>query len=813
MTGHHLFFTNNELLDQENKIMSKYILSEDRDDAFEHKYKEKISHFLEKYPIVNLKYPEPAKLLLFNYWYILLLYRKHDTWGESTFNPYFTASIRIVEFVIYICHIQNKSMIDIFLNIPHNTVIFIHFGNLLNKIDAKRFSIAHHKKHNEVSLSEKESYRSKVVLQPKGDNNNESDFSFYFKLRHEQVIKIYDQQESQVDHSGSNPNRGRWKRVPFMEKEEYLELLLPFDTKDRGKENNIEFESRKKKIAPLALEDFSLIFGESDEEKSPNIKKINFSSPYKRYLINKAIGQTITKRNLSLKSQYNIPDIEILSSLLNIMMKEGSLALNLIFLTVVFGIKTEKLIYIISEFDTHVRLNKRDSKLKIDSPERARVFAAYDIDDDIAKNADKKDIEVYLPQIIVRVWEETRRLLSEKYNHAMRNILGVQNTTLELSEILDREITISLKYQKVIELFEDNTIEKEALLKLPPKLTEKIESENRAFLKKHVGNFSKNITLKYRTLPLLFLHLFKTRKKESDIHLLFSGVMDKNDEARVCYASVPPRLLHYEDWQIELISLLGLNTILYKKYGIQSKRSSKVAIRTDQWFGSRLYIKGSYFKKFLTDLLSLRFEDEIDQINVKMILLKYMLSCLMGARDFTASLSMAQYSKREQLLFIQEKGKNLFSSKRIIPLTSNGVSLVDKFLDIKREYKLESFYPCFIEIDNFNHKTEKVMNRSSIVEWLKYKITEDNQDTIENILRFVEYIPLNFGRHIFTSYTIKSSALESQYIDAFLNHYKMGKEDQGVYSHFNNQEYFIQIRKVLQEIECIYIPNSWWKLW
>jgi len=109
--------------------------------------------------------------------------------------------------------------------------------------------------------------------------------------------------------------------------------------------------------------------------------------------------------------------------------------------------------------------------------------------------------------------------------------------------------------------------------------------------------------------------------------------------------------------------------------------------------------------------------------------------------------------------------------------------------------------------------TERVMNRSNIVEWLKDKTTEDNKDIITNILRFVEYTPLNFGRHIFTSYSIQSSILKSQYVDAFLNHYKMGKEDQGIYSHFNNQEYFRQIRKVLQDIERIYIPSIWQKLW
>jgi len=813
---HHQFFTKNKLLKDEIESIATHIQSEDIDDVLEHKYKEKVSLFLEQYPIDEAEETKSIKLLLFNYWYIILLYRKHHTWGESTFKPYFTASIRIVEFMIYICHTQNKNLMDIFVGIPYNTVLFTHFGKILDKIDMKRFSITrHNKKHNEVSLSQIDSYRSKIVLQPKGEDNNESDFSFYFKLKHELVIKIYDQQESQMNHSGSNPNRGHWKRTPFIDKEEYLEQLLPFDVKDRGKENTIEFETRKTKLSSFDLKDASLIFGESDEDKSPDIKKINFSSPYKRYLINKAIGQSITKQNLSLKSKYNIPGVEILFSLFNLMLKEDSLTSNLIFLTVIFGIRTEKLIFAISEFDSHIKLNKRDSKLKFDSLGKGKVFAAYEIDDDIAKNTNKKEVEVYLPQIIVRVWEETRRLISEKYNHMLKNVIdyGTEESASILTEILDKDVVISQKHQKVIEALKSFNIEEEKFLNLPPQMVIEIESESREFLKKHVDSFYKNITLKYQTLPLLFLHLFKTRKQESDIHLLFSGVMGKNDEARVCYASVPPRLLHYESWQLELIELLGLDVTMYEKYGIKTQRNSTPFVQTDHWVGSRLYIKGTYFQKFLLDLLSLRFENKIDQINARMIFLKYILSCLIGARDFTSSLSMEQFSKREKLLFIQEKGKNLFSSKRIIPLSLSGILLVEKFLQIRQEYDFKSFYPCFIEIDSCNNKNEAVMNRKKIVEWLKNKTTEDNEDIMINILRFAEHTPLNFGRHIFTSYATQSSMLKSQYIDAFLNHYKMGTEDQGGYSHFDNQEYFQQIRNVMHDIERIYIPKVWEKLW
>jgi hypothetical protein len=49
--------------------------------------------------------------------------------------------------------------------------------------------------------------------------------------------------------------------------------------------------------------------------------------------------------------------------------------------------------------------------------------------------------------------------------------------------------------------------------------------------------------------------------------------------------------------------------------------------------------------------------------------------------------------------------------------------------------------------------------------------------------------------------------LNAEYLDAFLNHFKMGTEDQGIYSNFNNQDYQKQIIKKIEIIEENYLPK------
>lgn len=74
------------------------------------------------------------------------------------------------------------------------------------------------------------------------------------------------------------------------------------------------------------------------------------------------------------------------------------------------------------------------------------------------------------------------------------------------------------------------------------------------------------------------------------------------------------------------------------------------------------------------------------------------------------------------------------------------------------------------------------------------------------ICKRLSNIKLNFGRHVVTSF-LSSTNIDKKYVDSFLNHFKMGTEDQGIYSNFNNQDYINTIMAKIDEIETNYMPS------
>ena len=718
-----------------------------------------------------------------------------------------------MEFLIFASHREDDKLSSVFFSMNELKLLYLHFQEIEKEVTEKTFMIAEDK-HNEIIVMGINEYKSALTTQPRGEKS-QSYFSFYFKLGHDQVNKIYHMLESKNIIDGRNPHGGNWKRTPFISKESYFSNLLPDVEGENGKENSLEFKNRKNKITAFELLESDLL----QEENNPftALNKINTESAYKRFLVNKAIGQSIARNNLSLKARYNIPDIEILVSLFRDMIKETSLSANFILLTTIFGIRSEKLIYAVAGVDTHIKYDKKNGRLRINAIADGKIFSAHNLPEESTKKIYVIDADIYLSEFVIRIWEETRRMLSEKYAMLLQKVIYDiffdDPFYDKFLEIIEQDWHVDRKHNEVIKILSLKDVQdenKNRIVNLPFELANTIEEENKQYFKKYVANNAKNIIFNFQTLSTLFLYLFKTRHSESDIYLLFSGILDKNDESRICYAAVPARLHRYEKWQKELLSLLDFDTVIQKKYGLSNTVDD--ILMGEEWIGSKLYVKDYFFKRFLLHVLSLQFEDPIDTLNSKMIFLKYALSCVMAARNFKASISMQAFSKREKTVFIQEKGKNIFSSKRIIPLTDRGVELVEQFLLCKEQYRLKSHYPVFLEKDSEGIYVEKDMSKTSITEWVENKTVEENRGLMQHILQFVSYTPLNFGRHIFTTYAIQSSEVESKHIDAFLNHYKMGTEDQGGFSNFHNQKYFNAIRTVMRNIESLYIPE-WKNIW
>jgi len=182
---------------------------------------------------------------------------------------------------------------------------------------------------------------------------------------------------------------------------------------------------------------------------------------------------------------------------------------------------------------------------------------------------------------------------------------------------------------------------------------------------------------------------------------------------------------------------------------------------------------------------------------------------LLATRRYNFSCDLQQFSKRKKLLFIHEKAKNTYSSKRIIPVNELGSLYIEKFYRLKDEYHLYAFSPVIVDDDG----NEKPMNQENLMEWLQINKNEIvNQWSIQKyeiIENFVSKVVRDFGRHIFASEAHNSKAIDQDYVDALLNHFYRGTQDQGMYSSFDNQKYFKQVRELMQGVEKKYIP--FWK--
>jgi hypothetical protein len=185
-----------------------------------------------------------------------------------------------------------------------------------------------------------------------------------------------------------------------------------------------------------------------------------------------------------------------------------------------------------------------------------------------------------------------------------------------------------------------------------------------------------------------------------------------------------------------------------------------------------------------------------------MIFIRYSLSLLIATRDYTTSCNLAEYSKKFKILTIQEKAKNVYHSKRLIPLTDRAIRIIDNFYLLKEEFKITSFVPCLVTVEG----KEEILNEKNILKFFDSLDQELYKDTIYFLKSGIKNIKLNFGRHVTTSF-LSSTDLNAEYLDAFLNHFKMGTEDQGIYSNFNNQDYQKQIIKKIEIIEENYLPK------
>ena len=805
--SHNKYFLENFIDDEIIENIRSEILNFSLQDDSSIKYIKNINKFLQKNNIVleDLIKNDLSHTIVYEYWQnILNIYKhmqSHTNWSKDTLNNYVISSTRIQEFLIFLFKISNNDLIDIFINNFNDLrdSYYFYMQTLKEKINEENFSIKKVKKTNTILLDNQSySYYSSLKIQPFKDDKITL-FDHFFKLSDHYVEEIFSLSASNNIIDGRNPSGQFGKRIPFeiIDDVTVEKLYVGEIEKNTSVETQKEYKQKYRKIqspfynknaADLVNNDFFQI-----------VKNNDISSKFKRFKISKAISNSITKRNLDLRSNYNFPELEVIK---NIFVKENQneniyfRALLLSFLT---GFELKKLVHILLRTDTQITYQITKSVLKIKV--NKKIFASDILDTLYAEDIKRQECEIHLTEEIIRLWQNTQRDIEKYYSDRysdgkyLSKIIEKSQQELEDDDLRYFLNNKTSTFQEIITELKNNLsqdkIKKIESLNIIDEILDDFYIDIDQYLKVVVNNYPKRIKLSLSTISKLSLYYYRQTYNRSELYLLYTRSITTNDEARLCYCATRDRLYDVELWITEL----------YKKIFDSSTRDVDI-FQSKNWVGSPYYIKNGYFKQFIFEITKIKSKNDIDIFNLNMILIRYTLSLLLATRDFRNSCNLIDYSKSFQLLTIQEKSKNIYQSKRLIPLTNRANKIIQNFYILKEKYNISSYSPILLTNDG----QEKDINKKNIKVFLSSLDTEIYQESILFIENFISNIKLNFGRHVVTSF-LSSTNIDKKYVDAFLNHFKMGTEDQGIYSNFNNQDYINTIMAKIDEIETNYMPS------
>ena len=805
--SHNKYFLENFIDDEIIENIRSEILNFSLQDDSSIKYIKNINKFLQKNNIVleDLIKNDLSHTIVYEYWQnILNIYKhmqSHTNWSKDTLNNYVISSTRIQEFLIFLFKISNNDLLDIFINNFNylQDSYYFYMQTLKEKINEEYFSIKKVKKTNTILLdNQSNSYYSSLNIQPFKDDKITL-FDHFFKLSDHYVEEVFSLSASNNIIDGRNPSGQFGKRIPFLIVDDITVEKLYYGKieKNTSDETQKEYNQRYRKTqSPFYNKNAADLV---NNEFFELVKNNDISSKYKRFKISKAISNSITKRNLDLQSNYNFPELKVIK---NIFVKENrnqNIYFRVLLLSFLTGFEIKKLLHILLKIDTQVtyQITKSILKIKINK----KVFASDILDTLYAEDIKRQECEIHLTEEIIRLWQNTQRDIEKYYSDRysdgkyLSKIIEKSQQELEDDDLRYFLNNKTSTFQEIITELKNNLpqdkIKKIELLNIIDEISDDFYIDIDQYLKSVVNTYPKRIKLSLSAISKLSLHYYRQTSNRSELYLLYTRSITTNDEARLCYCATRDRLYDVELWITEL----------FKKIFDSSTRDVDI-FQSKNWVGSPYYIKNGYFKQFIFEITKIKSKNDIATFNLNMILIRYTLSLLLATRDFRNSCNLIDYSKSFQLLTIQEKSKNIYQSKRLIPLTNRANKIIENFYILKKKYNISSSSPVLLT----NDAQEMDINKKNIKVFLTSLDTEIDQESIIFIENFISNVKLNFGRHVVTSF-LSSTNIDKKYLDAFLNHFKMGTEDQGVYSNFDNQDYINTIIAKIEQIQKSYMPS------
>lgn len=782
-------------------------------------YYEGLNEFYQKEGIEIVRFHTEIAYNYFKVLYNFLKYLKLKHWSPTYFSEYRIFAIRVMEIALKLQK-YNIEARNIFFQ--KKSIEF--YPNLL-----KIYKINFEEKNSTTTItSDAEIFKNTFIISSEGfgiiygDNQiakfistvsspgfkeEKPSLKEYLKLSYDGVYHVYKHIASSNNKTGGGGGLGvilipldpfpksinRDGKIIWLEEE-----LNNNDKKKRLKDNDevIEAVARSNKCiisskSSQKLDDIedrideynNLIDIETSEYKIQSLKKDN--SVYKNIKLNKSIGHLSAKSNLQLQSQHNIPRLNILHNFLTTVEDNKSFNYGILIATILLGIEPRQLFAIVMGKSNDFSLVKKKYI-------RVKLTTAYAITtSDVLFYNTKKYVEFELPLFL-------RELLSLFENEIFQRLKSFikEKKTLYGNDVINK-FDSSKNIKDIIEFLEEQYSLEEDKTILNGFLDYEIK-EFKRYLHKERKKYKKNIKITVSHLHLYSFHFYKMFHKESEVSHLFLKNKTSNIHTQITYVATSTKMLNMALWVKELA----------QKLKVGDNVPCSIAIDTD-YSGSNKLVSIEEYKRFLSIIGKIKLKSDKANVTLQMIYLRYVFALLLGTRKYYFSVNLKEYSRRNNLLLIHEKAKDIYTSKRIIPITALGEKYINKFFELRDKYKLQSFSPVIVDDNGY----EKQLNQENIRTWMQ----EHNDDIVQQLSpgdynsynNFLNRVVRDFGRHIFASEAHKINKTNQAYIDAFMNHFKRGTQDQGMYSSFDNQEYIRQIRLMMEIIEKKYIP--FWK--
>jgi hypothetical protein len=653
-----------------------------------------------------------------------------------------------------------------------------------------------------VFITEAYHYISKSPVSRKGKGTKKS-LAFFLKLNYQRVNDLYFGRHKDRSKDGGGGTAPELESLdPYPKKVDFERKIIKkteineqtgYDSNGEPLDNDELSESVSKSDKRILDEKGDVVSHKyvqqeynkyiHDSEHQIRLDKKAYKNNFKKNKIATAIAHLQTKENLNLPSKYSISNINLLKRFLASIDKKECMQYRLMISSILLGIEPRYVLTVLMGVFRDMRIVNREY-LRIDLTTAYAVMRESSI-----YKPRKKDVEVLIPATLLNLLRDLEKdlfkalstFILEKhilYGEEVKQDFATCKTSKHLQEFMQKHLD-PLKAKEI------NT----AFLDEQNKLLAK-------YLEKNRKKFNKRVVVTVRYLHLYSFHYFSNIHRESNINLLFLKNKTANIHTMLTYVASTRQLVNLTNWIKELTALLGIDCAgQLQNYKIENIKS-----------GSNKYIEPKDTKTVFSILSKIEMKNSNARLTVKMLYIRYVFSILFATRKYHFSASVKEYSKRKKILMIHEKAKDVYQSKRVIPVTALGSLYIQYFEQIRIENNIEERAPVVVDDDG------KIdwMSNENITKWVNdhsEEIKEQLQD--DEFIKVYEFITttiLDFGRHIFATTAHNDMELAQDYTDAFLNHFKRGTQDQGIYSLFDNKDYFEQVRNTLETIEKKYIP-------